>query len=509
MILFVHPPVAKPCEPPAGIALLSSVLKAADVPVRVLDANLEGISFLFEKGAEPVCPGEDPWTRRARRLVRKNLALLKSPDGYRKPAEYRRAVSDLNRVLEIASSPEAQAELANYRDKELSPLRSRDLLRAAAEPERNPFYSFFSRRLDREINGNGIRLVGFSLNYLTQALTAFAMAGYVRRRYPGIGVVFGGGLVTSWMRRSRDLGPLRAVADSLIAGPGEKAMLRLCGKPGQPPAGTAPDYSEFPLGDYFAPGRILPYSASRGCYWMKCSFCPENAEGQPYQPVPDENVLEDLSRAAARVNPVLIHFLDNAVRPSLFQALIRRPPGIPWYGFARITDHLGKRDFCRGLRESGCRMLQLGIESGDQRVLDELGKGMELRTASLALNNLKEAGIATYVYLLFGTPAETEESARRTFSFVAEHSESIDFINAAVFNLPFTPGEQPEHLTTMDFYDGDLSLYRNFVHPRGWDRKSVRRFLEKEFFRHHDVRQIILRDPPSFTSNHAPFFAVS
>ena len=113
----------------------------------------------------------------------------------------------------------------------------------------------------------------------------------------------------------------------------------------------------------------------------------------------------------------MIHLLDNALSPVLLKALAADPPGAPWYGFARVTPHLTDPQFCRQLKESGCVMLKLGLESGDQAVLDALKKGVELETVAAALKNLKEAGIATYVYLLFGTPAETPEAARRTLSF--------------------------------------------------------------------------------------------
>jgi hypothetical protein len=49
---------------------------------------------------------------------------------------------------------------------------------------------------------------------------------------------------------------------------------------------------------------------------------------------------------------------------------------------------------------------------------------------------LKSAGIGIYAYLLFGTPAETLESARKTLEFTARHAEYIDFLNSAIFNLP-------------------------------------------------------------------------
>jgi hypothetical protein len=130
-----------------------------------------------------------------------------------------------------------------------------------------------------------------------------------------------------------------------------------------------------------------------------------------------------------------------------------------------------------------------------------------LKTASAALKSLKAAGIATYVYLLFGTPAETPAAARRTLAFTVEHAAEIDYLNLAIFNLPAW-GPDGERLHTGEFYEGDLSLYRPFTHPCGWNRGEVRRFLEREFKRHPAIAAILRRDPPFFTSNHAPFFAL-
>ena len=178
---------------------------------------------------------------------------------------------------------------------------------------------------------------------------------------------------------------------------------------------------------------------------------------------------------------------------------------MPWYGFARVSDLFLDQAFCRALKRSGCVMLKLGIESGDQGVLDALGKGVRVEVASAALTNLKNAGIATYVYLLFGTPPETIESARRTLDFTVSHAPSIDFLNLALFNLP-TFGPDAERFQTNAFYEGDLSLYCDFKHPEGWDRPLVRHFLDRVFKKHPDVSAILKRVPPIFTSNHAPFF---
>ena len=152
-------------------------------------------------------------------------------------------------------------------------------------------------------------------------------------------------------------------------------------------------------------------------------------------------------------------------------------------------------------------MLKLGVESGDQDVLDALGKGIHIDTVSAALHAIHQAGIATYIYLLFGTPAENEHSAYKTLDFTLGHASSIDFLNLAIFNLP-AYSDEAGGLDTVDFYEGDLSLYREFAHPQGWSRDRARRFLSKTFKKPAAIRSILNNDPPFFTSNHAPFLTL-
>lgn len=332
------------------------------------------------------------------------------------------------------------------------------------------------------------------------------MIGFLRKEWPGVKIALGGGLITSWMRSPGWRNPFAGLIDYTIAGPGEYPLLSIAGgiKP-EREVHSPPDYSPLATGNYFAPGPILPYSSSTGCYWGKCSFCPEQAEGNPYLPIRPNQAIADLHSLSRELRPVLIHLLDNAASPALMEAISYDPLGIPWYGFARVTHHLADLDFCLALKKSGCVMLQIGLESGDQSVLDHLQKGIDLGVASRALKNLKIAGIATYIYLLFGTPPETEVEARKTMEFIEAHRDEIGFLNLAIFNLPL---HLPDSwiLATEKFYEGDLSLYADFAHPRGWHRNLVRQFLDKEFKRHPAVAAILRRDPPVFTSNHAAFF---
>lgn len=591
-LLLIHPPVSKPSEPPAGIARLAGALREHGIPCTLIDANVEGLNFLLDaqglgEGTEIrerispeigfASPGltaplevrdraGNTWTKRAVRNLPGHLHFLRSGSFYGHADGYRRAVADINRVLAGSSSRasvipadgedharpyrrdklhQITVSLADYEDGALSPLRSADLLQAAAQPERNPFYPYFRVRLMPLLKEQNHEIIGISVNYLSQGLCAFALIGFIRAIAPRSKIILGGGLVTSWLRQSRrqtiirgnlaagtiDSGadtltgsgvnnPFPGLVDDLVAGPGEAYLLSLVEKcreetvcPGisdtVAPRGSsiftvpAPDYRPFPWELYMSPGAIIPYSASTGCYWRRCRFCPETAEGNPYRPLPVKKVLADLERLKKETNPLLIHFLDNAMSPSLLTALAEGRIGAPWYGFVRITEQLADPAFCRRLHDAGCVMLKLGLESGDQGVLDALEKGVELKTASRVLRNLKEARIGTYVYLLFGTPAEDRAAASRTMEYVVENSSAIDFLNVAVFNMPVFAAATAG-LVTRPFSAGDLSLYTDFEHPGGWNRREVRRFIDLELKRNPVIAGIIKRTPPVFTSNHAP-----
>ena len=498
-MLLIFPPIAKACEPPAGIARLAGALQANQIPCRLWDANLEGQLWLLEQPPT----ADDTWTRRAWRNRHKHLQSLREAATYTNPDRYATAVNDLNRLLAMAGAATTTVPgLADYRHAGRSPLRSADLLWAAEQPQQNPFFPLFSQRLPQLLAG--ISTVGISLNYLSQALTTFSLIGLLRQQYPQLKIVLGGGLVGSWLARPDWRNPFTGLVDQLIAGPGERPLLELLGA-AQPFNNGLPAYDRLPLQDYLSPGLILPYSAAAGCWWNRCSFCPERAEGNRYQPFPARQALSELQALVARYQPRLLHLLDNAISPPLLRLLAERPPGAPWYGFARFDEQLADPEFCRKLRASGCVLLKLGLESGDQGVLDRLNKGIDLALAGKVLENLKLAGIGVYCYLLFGTPAEDAAAARRTLEFAVRHADQIGFLNLAIFNMPLY-GEEAAAYGDGLFYEGDLSLYTSFTHPAGWGRGEVRRFIRQEFNRQPELAGIIRRDPAIYGSNHAPLF---
>ena len=189
-MFLIHPPVVKPTEPPPGIAKLSGVLSAKGIDHSIIDANLEGFYYLLKNiSNRPVLSSMsekghmtlDTWTKRAIRKLTSNLEYIKDPNVYTEIDRYKRIISDLNRAISRSVDTEnIRLSLVDYANKQLSPLKSHDLLFAAAHPEENPFYTYFKERIVQAVEtykGKNNMLFGFSMNFLSQALTTFAMIG--------------------------------------------------------------------------------------------------------------------------------------------------------------------------------------------------------------------------------------------------------------------------------------------------------------------------------------------
>ena len=106
------------------------------------------------------------------------------------------------------------------------------------------------------VEENTSNMVGFSLNYLSQALCAFAVIGFIKREFSGLKIVLGGGLVSSWMKRPGWKNPFNGLVDHLVAGPGERPLLDLLGVKEAKQNHDTPDYSSLPVHDYLSPGSF-------------------------------------------------------------------------------------------------------------------------------------------------------------------------------------------------------------------------------------------------------------
>lgn len=523
-LFLLQPPALKPASPPLGLAVLCASLRARGVAVTALDANLDACLHLLDDRRLRQRAGAAPATavHRALRHRADALALLRSPAAGGSFARYGAAVRDLNRLLGLWGADGERLTLGDYQQPALSPFNPADLSRLSRGEASTLFASYFRDRVLPQVAAAAPRIVALSINYLHQALPAFELAGMLRREFPGVILVAGGGLITSWQEPLRRLELLLDPFDHLVFGPGEAPLAALATGTSRGPLlcdpggiGFAPDYDFASLADYLSPEPVLPLSPSRGCYWQRCLFCPEaSAPVHPYAALPPADFPLLLRQLAGRHGVRTFHLTDNAIPMNVLRGLAAAADGsegLRWFGFVRFERLLAEAGFAEGLAASGCRLLQLGLESGSQPVLDRLGKGIRLELASRILTRLHQAGIASYVYILLGTPGETAADAERTLAFLEEHADRIGFLNLAIMNLPRASGllDQAERHGIAAGEIGDdtpLGLYRPFEAENGWNRAAARRFLDQRLLASPAIRAIVRRTPPLFTSDHAVFF---
>ncbi|TLN16155.1 radical SAM protein, partial [bacterium] len=285
------------------------------------------------------------------------------------------------------------------------------------------------------------------------------------------------------------------------------------GDSGRRAVSFSPSLEGLDFDGYLSPAPILPVSASRGCYWARCAFCPEAAgDRQPYAAANADELSEIILRAKKERGVRFVHFTDNALSPLHLQKFAEnlKGSGIKWYGFARLERQLEEPLFMKNLAEGGCAMLQLGIESASKRLLDLMRKGIDPDRASVIVENARSAGIRVFGYFLFGMPTETPEEARRTIGWIKSHPEALTFLNLSLMNFP-RGGEMeaaPDQfgLESVRGRDekNDLSLYLEYAGKETMERRELRRILT-EAKRDPVIKKMLLRSPPWLTSNHGAF----
>jgi radical SAM superfamily enzyme YgiQ (UPF0313 family) len=99
--------------------------------------------------------------------------------------------------------------------------------------------------------------------------------------------------------------------------------------------------------------------------------------------------------------------------------LIARNLPIQWFGNAR-ADNLTDPAFVHRLRRAGCWMLALGIESESEEVRKDMAKRLERQKIQTAFRNMRQAGIKSFAFFIFGYPGETPATMEQTIDYAIE-----------------------------------------------------------------------------------------
>ena len=174
---------------------------------------------------------------------------------------------------------------------------------------------------------------------------------------------------------------------------------------------------------------------ARGCPFH-CFFCLATpVSGTKVRKRSPENIVAELKECVEKYNIKNFLFwsdifnLDREWTLELCQKIIESGLKITWSSNTRadtMDDEMAKMMY-----KSGCRLVSIGVESGSQKMLDNIGKKITLDDIRNTVKILKKNKIKIYNYYVIGLPWETEETVEETIKFAIElDSNFISFYTA-------------------------------------------------------------------------------
>lgn len=279
------------------------------------------------------------------------------------------------------------------------------------------------------------------------------------------------------------------------------------------------DY-HLPLFSYVqTPGATM--ITSRGCLYQ-CSYCDRSVFQKGFRYNSAAYIYEHMKYLRTKFGVRHVNIYDDlftANRPrivELCEKLSRHPLGMNFNCAVRVgyTDD----ELLRMLKEAGCLMVSLGIESADPQMLARHKSGVSLDDVRDTVQRIQAAGLRAKGLFMMGLPGETEESIRHTSDFII--SLRLDDMNMAKFT-PFPGAPLWSTIRQEGSFDEDWRLMNclNFVFvPRGISSKErldqlynehVKRFYSDRAWRkkfrgrlwqHRKSLMYLLRHLPSFWS---------
>lgn len=265
-----------------------------------------------------------------------------------------------------------------------------------------------------------IRVLGFSM-YTTNRNAVIYMAKIIRQLFPDL-CIMAGGPETITTPHIFD-NEARDVFNYIFIGESEENLLYILENlpeklPFNERIGTLksrlnldtfayPDYSDYDIRNYLDNGVSI--ETSRGCV-AQCSFCAETYFWK-FRSLTPERVVDEMEYQINKHNIERFWFVDSLVNGNIksFERLVdlirERKLRLNWNSYARCD---GRMDitFFRKIRHSGCTALSFGVESGSQKVLDDMRKKIEVWEIENNLRDGKYAGMFNHVNWMLGFPTE-------------------------------------------------------------------------------------------------------
>jgi radical SAM superfamily enzyme YgiQ (UPF0313 family) len=237
--------------------------------------------------------------------------------------------------------------------------------------------------------------------------------------------------------------------------------------------------------------RLMILEATRGCP-HSCTFCMRAMYGgRAFRKKPTAQVCRELREAVQTHSVKSIYLMDieftidRAGALAVCDCLEDLDRDIRWCCQTR-ADSLDT-DLVSRMKETGCRLVHFGVESGNDRILKRIGKGETTDQIEHGVRMVQKAGMETACFFMFGFPGETRQEMEETIRFAQKLAPTY-----ASFHVVEPYPETPLAREVEDHLDGEFFPF-GYRFP-GVDLKSIqRRALLKFYLRPSYFAQRIAR----------------
>ena len=355
-------------------------------------------------------------------------------------------------------------------------------------------------------------IVGFT-STTSSFLGAYHLITEIKKVLPDVKIVFGGVHISALREKILESFPL---IDFLVTGEGEIAMTELAeGKDPRTIQGVIsrdahgiqscgfrtelceldalpfpaysklegfPKYFEPPLFNYpKAPSASI--ISSRGCPYQ-CSYCDRSVFRRSFRFNSAEYLYEHMAFLKKDFKVRHIFFYDdlftfNRKRVEEFCGLLRKKPLHMTFNCAVRVGHADDA-LLQTLKAAGGWMVSIGMESGDQELLDRHKAKVTLNQIRDTVRRIQKNGMRAKGLFMMGLPGETEQTIKRTTDFIEELR--LDDMNITRFTpFPGSPAYKTIHEDGTFDEKWELMNCMNFVFvPKGIESKEKMEKLHRQ-----------------------------
>jgi len=280
------------------------------------------------------------------------------------------------------------------------------------------------RELDEIVNAFQPDIVGISV-ISTKLLSGLKVAERLRKT--GINkIIFGGVHAT--------IDPDEILesphVDGVISGEGEEVFEEVVERGGIIRAPAIPDLDklDWPARDTlvnldrYCRSDLGMVISARGCPY-DCNFCCSNTLwGRVVRNRSIADVVAEIEDVHAKHNVDDFYIIDDtfSVQKSRVLEFCRRMNGNGFTWACLTRTNTVNEEIVRAMKESGCRMVKVGLESGSERVLGLMNKRIKKEDTRNAARLFKEHDLPWMAYFIVGTPGESIDEVDETISFIQE-----------------------------------------------------------------------------------------